>query len=362
MGLIHLQVAESISQLRQDIGGQEEPILSIRNLKTYFYTYAGVAKALDGINLDLYPGEIVGLIGETGCGKSVTALSILRLVDSPGRIVDGKVMFKNENLLEKNEDDMRKIRGHKIAMVFQDPTTYFNPVYTIGWQIAEAVRERQRLEGPSSKKDIRNKVIASLKNVGMPDPERIIDQYPHELSTGMRQRAMIAMMISFHPELLIADEATTALDVTVQAQILTLLGELTKSMRLSMLFITHNFGIVAQICDRVAVMYAGHVVEVAEKIEAFDVPLHPYTAGLMKALPKPHRQTEELMTISGSVPDLINPPAGCRFHPRCPFATDVCEMENPELVEARKRHYVACHLFKKGIVTEPRHINDSHPD
>jgi peptide/nickel transport system ATP-binding protein len=312
--------------------------------------------------MDLYAGEIVGLVGETGCGKSVTALSILRLVDPPGKIVDGKVLFKKENLLEKTEDDMRKIRGHKIAMVFQDPTTYFNPVLTIGKQIAEAVRERQRLEGPSSKKDIRNEVIAALKNVGMPDPERIIDQYPHELSTGMRQRAMIAMMISFNPELLIADEATTALDVTVQAQILTLLEKLTKSMKLSMLFITHNFGIVAQICDRVGVMYAGNVVEFGEKIDLFDNPLHPYTAGLMKALPKRRRQAEDLMTISGSVPDLIDPPAGCRFHPRCHFATQICKTESPTLVEARKRHYVACHLFKKGIVTIPTHTNDSRPD
>lgn len=343
-----------ISPINEDLSEEKtvsEPILSVRNLKTYFYTYAGIVKALDGINLDVYPEETVGLVGETGCGKSVTALSILGLIDPSGRIEEGEIMFKKENLLAKTEKEMRMIRGHKISMVFQDPTTYFNPVYTIGYQIAEAVLERQK--SSSSKEKVRNardEVVEALRKVRMPDPERVSDQYPHELSTGMRQRAMIAMMISYGPELLIADEATTALDVTVQAQILALLEDLKKSMGLSMLFITHDFGIVADICDRIAVMYAGNVVEFGEKMDIFDDPLHPYTASLLKTLPKhglASARIEKLEAIPGSVPDLIDPPSGCRFHPRCSLKMDICKTEKPEWLEIKKGHYVSCHLFKK---------------
>ena len=342
-----------ISELNEDINEEKsvsEPILSIRNLNTYFYTYAGIVKALDGVSLDIYPGETVGLVGETGCGKSVTALSILRLIDPPGRIEEGEILFKKENLLEKTEDEMRRIRGHKIAMVFQDPTTYLNPVLTVGEQIREAIREHQKLEGSNSKEKVRDKVVEALRTVRLPDPERIINQYSHELSTGMRQRALIAMMISCDPELLIADEATTALDVTIQAQILALFEELKKTMGLSMLFITHDFGIVAEMCDRITVMYAGNVAELGEKMDIFDNPLHPYTASLLKALPKhghARARIEYLETIPGSVPDLINPPRGCRFHPRCSLKKDICATEKPEMSEVKEGHYVSCHLFKK---------------
>lgn len=318
-------------------------ILSIRNLKVHFYTYAGVVEAVDGISLDIYKGETLGLIGETGCGKSVTASAILRLIDPPGRIVDGEVVFNGENLLEKNDREMREIRGSKIAMIFQDPTTYLNPVYTIGYQISEVIKEHQ---GQSSKEDIKSLTINALRLARMPDPERTINRYPHELSTGMRQRAMIAMMLSCRPELLIADEATTALDVTVQAQILHLLKELKEKMHLSILFITHNFGVIATTCDRVAVMYAGQIIEIGSKTDVFDNPLHPYTQGLLSAIPRLDQDAEtELKSIPGTIPKLINPPSGCRFYDRCGQKNSKCKSSKPELKEVEKEHYVSCHLF-----------------
>jgi len=324
-------------------------LLSVRNLHTYFYTYSGVIKALDGVNLDIYKNEIVGLVGETGCGKSLTALSILRLVDSPGKIVEGEIWFKGENLLQKSEQEMRKIRGKNITMVFQDPTTYLNPVYTLGTQISEAIELHQDLgeEGKSPKDLLKENVIDVLKLVRMPDPERIIKRYPHELSTGMRQRAMIAMMISCNPDLLIADEATTALDVTTQAQILELLTELTKRLSNSALIITHDLGIIAETCQRVYVMYAGNVVESAEKNELFDNPLHPYTSGLLKAVPIPYHDVKRLETISGFVPDLIFPPPGCRFHPRCSHTMPICKEKKPSNIKVGPGHYVSCHLIKE---------------
>lgn len=319
-----------------------EAILSIRNLKVYFYTYAGVVKAIDGIDLDVYKGETLGLVGETGCGKSVTASSILRLIDSPGRVVEGEILFKGEDLLKKTEKEMRKIRGGKIAMVFQDPATYINPVYTIGNQIAEVIREHQH---PNSK-DLKQMTVEALKLVHMPDPERVIDSYPHELSTGMRQRAMIAMMLSCRPELLIADEATTALDVTVQAQILRLLRDLKEELNLSVIFITHNFGVVAKICERVAVMYAGHIIELGSKYDIFDSPKHPYTRALLGAIPQLSADPSiELESIPGTLPNLIYPPSGCRFHDRCPRKGEKCGSEKPELVEVEAGHYVSCFHF-----------------
>jgi oligopeptide/dipeptide ABC transporter ATP-binding protein len=318
-------------------------ILSVRNLKVHFYTYAGVVEAIDGVNLDIHKGETLGLIGETGCGKSVTASAILKLIDPPGRIVEGEVLFNGENLLEKNDREMRKIRGSKIAMIFQDPTTYLNPVYTVGDQVAEVIEEHQE---QSSKKDIKKLTIDALRLVRMPAPERAVNQYPHELSTGMRQRAMIAMMLSCHPELLIADEATTALDVTVQAQILHLLKELKAKLHLSLLFITHNFGVIAVICDRIAVMYAGRVVEIGSKTDIFDNPLHPYTQGLLGSIPKLGQDTTaRLKSIPGFVPKLINPPSGCRFYDRCAQKTSMCKPRKPELIEVEKNHFVACSLY-----------------
>lgn len=315
----------------------------MRKLKVHFYTYAGVVEAIDGINLDIYKGETLGLVGETGCGKSVTALAILRLIDPPGRIVEGEILFNGDNLIEKTDQEMREMRGSKIAMIFQDPTTYINPVYTIGNQIAEVIEEHQK---QSSKEDIRGLTINALKLVRMPDPERIIDRYPHELSTGMRQRAMIAMMLSCHPELLIADEATTALDVTVQAQILHLLKELKEKLHLSILFITHNFGVIATTCDRIAVMYAGRIMEIGSKIDIFDNPLHPYTQGLLGAIPRLDQEaTNELKSIPGNIPKLINPPSGCRFYDRCSHRTSKCKSRKPDLKEVEKGHFVSCYIY-----------------
>lgn len=332
-----------------------EPLLSIRNLKTYFYTYAGVVKALEDVNLDVYQGESVGLVGETGCGKSVTALSILRLIDFPGKIVDGEIYFKGEDLLKKNIDEMRDIRGRRIAIIFQDPMTYINPVYTIGEQMLDIVSRHQDYgtsaqDQPTPPKKQRKKealenVVGLLKLLKMPDPERALTQYPHELSGGMRQRVLIAMALSCNPELLIADEATTFLDVTVQAQIFSLLNEITKKTGTSTIVITHDLGLVAENCDKVAIMYAGNIVEYADTFALFDNSLHPYTVGLLKSIPRLDQSVEKLDSIPGSVPDLINPPSGCRFNPRCQYAKEVCREEKPERIEAEPGHFVLCHLF-----------------
>jgi len=364
-----------------------ETLLKIRNLKTYFFTYAGVVKALDGINLDVYKGETMGLVGETGCGKSVTSLSILRLIQPPGKIVEGEIWFKEKDLLKLTDEEMRKIRGKEIAMVFQDPATYINPVLTVGDQIAEVIMLHQdlkkdvlemkieeltkRLEEKQNeklkdkieelKKALNNppaptkretkkaaykKAVEVLRLVKMPYPEKVVTQYPHELSGGMRQRAMIAMALSCKPDLFIADEATTALDVTIQAQILNLLNEIKKEVETSILIITHDLGIVAEICDRVAVMYAGLIIEEAETLSLFKNPLHPYTKGLLNAIPKLHGNPSRLKTISGSVPNLINLPSGCRFHPRCEYAMDICQKQEPKLIEVEKNHKVSCHLYR----------------
>ena len=319
---------------------QREIVLSIQDLQIYFYTYAGVVKAIDGITLDLYKRETLGLVGETGCGKSVTASAILKLVDSPGKIVGGKILFQGEDLLKKSEQEMRKIRGGKIAMIFQDPTTYLNPVYTVGDQIFEVIREHQKL---TSKQELRKSAVEALKLVQLQDPERLVERYPHELSTGMRQRVMIAMMLCCHPTLLIADEATTALDVTVQAQILRLIEELKKELDMSLLFITHNLGVIAAICDRVAVMYAGKILELGSKFDVFDNPLHPYTRGLLGAIPRFDQDFEkELLVIPGTLPNLMNPPEGCRFYDRCESKLPKCQSTKPELREIEDGHFVSC--------------------
>ncbi len=369
-----------------------EPLLTIRDLKTYFYTYAGIVRALEGIDLDIYKGETFGLVGETGCGKSVTSLSIMRLVPNPpGKIVDGEVIFKGDDLLQKTEEEMRKIRGDNITMVFQDPMTYLNPVMTIGDQIAEVIllhqdlktdvirykieelkekltgqdpdsvaarslKERvdkleSSLEGPPkpTNKELKEaalkKAIDVLKLVRMPYREKIVKQYPHELSGGMRQRAMIAMALSCNPDLLIADEPTTSLDVTIQAQILALLNEVKKEIGASILIITHDLGIVAETCERVGVMYAGKMVEVANTKDLFRNPLHPYTQGLLRAIPKLHKDVEALEIIPGSVPNLIYPPSGCRFHPRCPYAMQICRATAPPMFDVESDHKVACYLY-----------------
>jgi oligopeptide/dipeptide ABC transporter ATP-binding protein len=329
-----------------------------------FYTYAGVVQALDGVSFDIYKGEAFGLVGETGCGKSVTAASILQLVDKPGRIIGGEIFFEGEDLLKKSENEMRKIRGGNIAIVFQDPMTYLNPVLKIGDQIVETILEHQDLSGEvseierneyqktaakkPSKKTLREvglrRTERALEMVRMPNPKTVINQYPNELSGGMRQRAMIAMAISCNPSLLILDEATTFLDVTIQRQILELVNDLKVSLGCSLIIITHDMGIIAEMCDRVAVMYAGTIVECADTKEIFSRPIHPYTIGLLNAIPQP-TEDKALESIPGSVPGLINPPSGCRFHPRCPESTETCSRVRPELKEVDNGHLVSCHRY-----------------
>lgn len=325
--------------------GKNEGLLSIQGLKTYFYTRRGVVKAVDGIDITLDAGETLGLVGESGCGKSVTALSILRLISSPGKIVEGAICFQKDNLLEKTEKEMRGIRGNKISMIFQNPMTSLNPVYTIGRQITEVIELHQHL----SSEEALEKAIEMLRVVGIADPERVITNYPHQLSGGMNQRAMIAMALSCRPSLLVADEPTTALDVTIQAQIMRLMKGLREQLNTSMILITHDLGLVAGFSNRVAVMYAGNVVESSDTKTIFRDPKHPYTVGLMNSVPRIDiAYKAELDAIKGEVPTMIGPPPGCKFHPRCPWSMDVCRTEKPELIQIVHGHSVACHLCSSG--------------
>jgi oligopeptide/dipeptide ABC transporter ATP-binding protein len=324
-------------------------VLKIKGLKTYFYTYEGVVKALDGIDLEIRRGEVLGLVGETGCGKSVTALSILRLIPDPGKIIEGEILFKGENLLKKSEEEMRNIRGSEISMIFQEPTVSLNPVFKVGNQISEAIMLHQELSGASNAKEKKRmaleRTIQHLNNVGISDPEKIVNSYPHELSGGMCQRVMIAMALACRPSLLIADEPSTALDNTIQAQILDLLKELIPKYNASVLLITHDLGVIAETSDSCAVMYAGNVVEYGDITTIFKNRKHPYTTGLMEAIPKIDKMQKRLSIINGSVPNLINPPSGCRFHPRCPHAMEICKKEKPILKEVGNGHKVACFLY-----------------
>lgn len=312
-------------------------LLNVKNLITRFYTYRGVVKALEGVNLNVGRREIVGLVGETGSGKSVTALSILRLIDPPGEIVDGEVIFDGRDLLKLSDEEMRRVRGKEISMIFQEPTLALNPVLTVGFQLQEAI-ETQNIP----KEEAIKLAIDLLERVGLPDPERMFKSYPHELSGGMAQRAIIAMALAMKPKLLIADEPTSSLDVTIQAQILELIKKPVQDIGVSVLYITHDLGVAAEICDKIAVMYTGNIVEFGDIFSIFEEPLHPYTKGLLNAIPKLGR---DLYTIRGEVPDLVNPPSGCRFHPRCLQALDVCSREKPQSVEVRKGHFVACRLY-----------------
>lgn len=316
-------------------------ILVIKNLKTYFYTYEGVVETLDGINLTFEKGKVVGLVGETGSGKSVTALSILRLIPwPPGRIVDGQIYFKGQDILKLSEYDMQKIRGNEIAMIFQEPTTSLNPVYTVGHQIEETVKIHNKIND----QEARERTIELLKMVELANPKRIYNQYPHELSGGMQQRIMIAIALCCKPDLLIADEPTTALDVTIQAQILELILELKERLGMTILLITHDLGVVAEVCDQVAVMHAGVIVEKGEVHSIFRDPKHPYTRGLLKTIPKIDENQDILQEIKGEVPKLINPPTGCRFHPRCPYTMDICRKKRPDEYNVGNSHFVACFL------------------
>jgi len=383
---------------------QDESVIRIKDLYLNFYTYDGVVKALDGVTLDLRKGEILGLVGETGCGKSVTSLSTLSIVIPPGRIERGHVEFSVKNkaydLLTLNDPTMARVRGRYISMIFQEPRAALNPVYTVGDQISEVFLHHRRpelidaaiarlqkdlLKTSDLKKMIykrelslfnrmKNKpkslvlrfalkiplvrrfqnrlkteskvfIVDILKLLNIPDPGRVVNMYPHELSGGMAQRAVIAMALSCNPMMLIADEPTTSLDVTVQAQILLLIKDLQKRFGTSILYVTHDLGVVAQTCDRVAVMYAGNVVEIADVMSLFKKPLHPYTRALLESIPRPG---QKFVSIPGTVPSLVNPLPGCRFSDRCRYALEMCQTVKPELVEAEKNHFVACHLHDEG--------------
>ena len=320
-----------------------EPILTVEDLRTYFHTDGGVAKAVDGVSFTLNKGETLGLVGESGCGKSVTSLSIMRLIpEPPGEIVSGQIRFNGRNLLSLEERALQGVRGNDIAMIFQEPMTSLNPVFTCGDQIDEAVMLHQRL----GRRAARAKTVDMLDLVGIPDPGQRANEYPHQLSGGMRQRIMIAMALSCNPELLIADEPTTALDVTIQAQILELLDRLQRELGMAVLMITHDLGVIAEVADRVAVMYAGKIVETGTVDEIFADPRHPYTRGLLESIPTLNEEKSRLSVIPGTVPDATRFPAGCRFSPRCSLAENICEANEPLLEPTAGNRHVACWMVE----------------
>lgn len=321
------------------------PSLDIQNLKTFFFTRKGIVKAVDGVDLSLNEGETLGLVGESGCGKSMTALSIMRLVPEPmGRIVEGTIRFAGKDLVKLSEAEMRKIRGNQISMIFQEPMTSLNPVFKIGDQIAEAIQLHQRVNPTEAWE----RSVEMLRWVGIPSPKVRVSEYPHQMSGGMRQRVMIAMALSCHPKLMIADEPTTALDVTIQAQILALINQLKDRFGSSILLITHNLGVVAEVAQSVGVMYAGHIVEYADVVRLFKNPRHPYTIGLFQSIPKRkgHGKKERLQAIPGLVPDLVGLPQGCKFQDRCSRAFSKCKQEPPALIEVGPGHLVRCWLYE----------------
>ncbi|MDA5108627.1 ABC transporter ATP-binding protein [Brevibacillus thermoruber] len=319
-----------------------QPLLEIENLQTHFFTDRGQIPAVDGVSIRVNKGEVVGIVGESGCGKSVTSLSVMRLVPNPpGKIVGGSIRFKGEELVAASEKRMRELRGNEIAMIFQEPMTSLNPVYTIGDQIGEVIR----LHTGATKKEARQRSIDMLKKVGIPRAEAIVDEYPHQLSGGMRQRVMIAMAMACNPELLIADEPTTALDVTIQAQILDLMRQLNRESETAIMMITHDLGVVAEMCHRVVVMYAGNVVEEGDVRSILKEPKHPYTIGLLHSLPKLEGARKRLYSIPGNVPIPGSLTVGCRFAPRCEHATDRCRTEMPELRPAGPNRRTRCWLY-----------------
>ncbi|MFQ5456032.1 MAG: ABC transporter ATP-binding protein [Nitrospirota bacterium] len=338
-------------------------LLEIKDLKVYFYTLKGIVRAVDGVTLNIDRGEIVGVVGESGSGKSVTAMSIMRLIpEPPGKIAGGGLYFEGRDVIKLKEGEMQKIRGKKISMIFQEPMTALNPVFTVGEQIGEMLRLHLNM----TRKDATDKSVELLNLVGISAPERRIKEYPHQLSGGMRQRIMIAMAVSCNPSLVIADEPTTALDVTIQAQIMDLILRLKEEFGMAIMFITHNFGVVTEICKRVVVMYAGKIVEESDIMTIFEEPRHPYTEGLLKAIPcmddtgvkdskssllpplskggRRDFKTKRLYEIKGRVPDLYNIPEGCRFNPRCPYVMDICKREEPPLLDVGGGHHSACWL------------------
>ncbi len=400
------------NQMKSAIKEDSNLLLQVKNLKTYFYTEEGIVKAVDGVSFNIHKNEVLGLVGETGCGKSVTALSILRLVRSPGKIIEGSIEFNNVNMLELSEEEMRSHRGNDITMIFQDPLNSLNPVILAGDQVAEVfllhqeeelnkivdvrllerdklvqelkelkkefkenkeqLSETEKEEFKVKIKDFKKKIPKApnlkaialekaeqiIKEVGIADPKQILKRYPHELSGGMRQRIMIAMGLSCTPLLLIADEPTTALDVTIQAQILDLMKNLQKKFNTSILMITHDLGIIAELCDRVAVMYSGNIVEYATAEDLFKNPRHPYTQGLIGAIPSVEKKDKKLTVIRGMVPNLIYPPSGCRFHPRCTERLEICDKIKPRFLEIDDRYFIACHLFDPEYKESPKYLWD----
>jgi len=347
--------------LQNQPSGGSTPLVEIRDLRLNFNTFDGVSKVLAGVNLSLEQGDVLGLVGETGCGKTMSALSIPRLIPCPpGQIVGGEVLFAGENVMAKTNAEMQELRASRIAMIFQDPTTNLNPVFTIEEQMVDSILCRMgaswalgltpfsRWQGSvrRERRQARQKAIEMLTRVGISQAEQRIHSYPHEFSGGMRQRVLIAMAMAGQPQLLIADEPTTALDVSIQAQILRLMRELVGEYHLTVLLITHNLGVVARICNKVAVMYAGRVVETGTLQEIFKTPKHPYTIGLLKAIPTRDRKRGELEGIAGTIPNLLDPPAGCRFNPRCPHVMPQCKVEPPPaMIPLSRTHQVACHLY-----------------
>jgi peptide/nickel transport system ATP-binding protein len=404
----HVEVDEK-NQINSVMPRISENLLEIKNLKTNFYTEEGIVKAVDGVSFDISRDEILGLVGETGCGKSVTALSILRLVRDPGKIIEGTITFNGVNLLSLTEGQMREYRGNDITMIFQDPLNSLNPILQIGKQVSEVfllhqekelkeilvkrrldrVKEKQAIKDLEKElkikknrlteeeerelktkiKNLKERLTKKLvlkdiawekseeiiKEVGIADAKGILKRYPHELSGGMRQRVMISIGLSCNPKLLIADEPTTALDVTIQAQILDLMKVLKKKFKTSILMITHDLGIIAELCDRVAVMYSGNIVEYASAEDLFKRPRHPYTIGLIGSIPSLEKRDQELLTIRGMVPNLIYPPSGCRFHPRCDFRLEICDKVRPISIEVDDKHFVACHLFDPKYKNSPKY-------
>ena len=321
-------------------------LLEVKQLKTYFVTEDGIVPAVDDVSFNIHKGETVAIVGESGSGKSVTSLSIMRLIEEPGKIVGGEINFEGINLITVRKTKMREIRGNRIAMVFQEPLTSLNPVFTVENQLAETIKLHQK----KSKKEAREIGIEMLRKVGIARPDKVYDQYPHALSGGMRQRVMIAMALSCSPKLLIADEPTTALDVTIQAQILRLMRDLIKELDTSILLITHDLGVVAEMADTVVVMYGGQVVEKADVFTLFKEPKHPYTKGLMDSSPKIHEWNEELVSIPGTVPSPFEFPIGCKFADRCPHVMNKCKEEIPSLIEIRKGQEVRCWLHSEKVV------------
>jgi oligopeptide/dipeptide ABC transporter ATP-binding protein len=323
-----------------------QPLLEIKNLKTYFYTEDGTVRAVDGVDIEVYPGEVLGIVGESGCGKSVTSLSIMRLIGQPGKILEGEILFEGKDLLKFSDTEMTAVRGNRISMIFQQPQTSLNPVFRVGQQIGEVLNIHQDFGKEAAQK----RTFELLKQVGIPDPEKRAEAFPHELSGGMAQRVMIAMALACVPDLLIADEPTTALDVTIQAQILDLMRNLRSQLGSAVILITHDLGVIAEMADRVAVMYAGQIVEQSSVRTLFKEPLHPYTQGLIGSTPVLGRVRDKLDVIPGSVPNLVNLPVGCRFAPRCRARVNhnlaICTETEPDLIQIGEAHKIRCWLYQ----------------